>query len=201
MKKNIYTFILGFLIITINISNIRGLLQNYYGFYFPENDAEKLETNKLYVFLSKIQETPIYNYFTTYTGFETGYGFFSPNVASDFVVDFILYDAKNNIISKVNFIPLENKESIVRLTSAYSIFLNTEKKDASKLEQEKSRILLKGLAYQNLIANSKASKIKANLYLYHYPTLEQMESQTLENPIMILNYSKTYTRKDYENWN
>ncbi len=201
MKKTAYSLLLIFVVFIITVSNVKGLLQNYYGFYYPEKEDEKLSSNPIYPLLSRIQEVELYNYFTTYTGLETDYGFFAPNVASDFIVDFEVLDKKNNSIAKVNFVPLSNKESYVRLTTSYSLFLYSEQKNKSEMEKQKSRLLLKGLAYQNLIAYPEAAKIKANLYLYHYPTLEQLHANKLRKPLMILSGSSTYTYKDYENWN
>lgn len=201
MKKKAYSLLLIFVVFVITVSNVKGLLQNYYGFYYPDKEDEKLASNLIYPLLSRIQEVELYNYFTTYTGLETGYGFFAPNVASDFIVDFEVLDSKNNSIAKVNFVPLANKESYVRLTTSYSLFLYSEQKNKTEMEKQKSRLLLKGLAYQNLIAYPEATKIRANLYLYHYPTLEQLQANKLRKPLMILSGSSIYTYKDYENWN
>jgi hypothetical protein len=38
--------------------------------------------------------------FTSYTGFDTGYGFYAPNVASDFVMSFELKDEKGTILEE-----------------------------------------------------------------------------------------------------
>lgn len=199
MKKTIQCLLLFVVVTVIIISNTRGLLQNYYSFYYPEQES-KLDENQIYSNLKKVSNYRLYNLFATYTGLETGYGFFSPNVASDFIVYFTVYDKQNKVIKTTNFTPLNSKESLIRITTAYNMFLSYNKNNLADMETQKCLVLLKGLAHKNLIQNNEASKVKADLYLYHYPLLSQLKENKEMKPIQLFYGTKSFTFKSYENW-
>ena len=197
--KKVQVTVLALLLLIITITNIRGLLQNYYGFYYPEDKSRKSK-NRLLSFLNDIQDYRYYNVFNTYSGLETGYGFFAPNVASDFVVHFTLYDEKNMPVDSTNFIPLSSKEGMIRITTAYNMFLELNNSDSVSQENQKLLIFIKGMAGRTLEYYAPAVAVKADLYLYHFPTLSQLKADREMQPLMLLFYTKTFTSKDYETW-
>jgi hypothetical protein len=58
--------------------------------------------------------------FTSYTGFDTGYGFYAPNVASDFVMSFELKDEKELFWKKnVTIFQKQRKQSKIHYCFQY----------------------------------------------------------------------------------
>jgi hypothetical protein len=149
MKKKGQVLLLVIILFTIIVVNIRSTLENYYGFYFSDK-KDKIKSNVVYNALSFVEDSRLYNLFNTYTGLETGYGFFAPNVASEFIVDFTLYDKQNRVIAHNNMIDLKNKESVIRVSTALGLFLEVKPGDTSGMAYQKAIILLKGLSYKNL---------------------------------------------------
>jgi hypothetical protein len=199
MKKSLQLLLIAFILTLITVVNIRGMIQNYYGFYYPDKD-DKLNDNGLYRSLSFIEDNRTLNLFLSYTGFETGYGFFAPNVASDFITAFTVYNPQGQVIDTSNFIRVRNKESFIRISSAYTLFLEYVKEDTLSIEYQKCNIFLQGLALKILQHVRNADKVRADLYLFHYPLLQQLEKEKRRKPDYILYASKVYTLHDYANW-
>lgn len=182
-----------FVITLICAVNIRAILHSYYGFY----EIDGLEENFTYQSLGFVESNYAVNDFLMYSGMETGYGFFAPNVASDFITIFSLYDERDSLIEEMNFVPLKNKESVMRIASAYTMFL--EYSDTTNtLNHQKCDIFLKGLALKVLqSAPSVASSVTVRLYLYHHPTLEMLSDSAIADPQYFLVDMKNYSRNDF----
>ena len=84
--------------------------------------------------------------------------------------------------------------------TGYSMFMTYEYKDTTNTEYLKSNIYLKGLGIQCLKQNPVAEKVYVDLYLYHYPTLNQLISKELEKPKYVL-YTRKVIHKDEVDWN
>ena len=76
---------------------LKGTFDGYYGFYYENKDYKK---PLFYKISENIAESKPVNIFTSYTGFDTGYGFYAPNVASDFVMSFELKDQNGKILEQ-----------------------------------------------------------------------------------------------------
>ncbi len=200
MKRKIQLLVLAFILFTIIVVNIRATLDNYYGFYFPK-EKNRAARAPLYRALSFVESNRVYRLFNTYSGLETGYGFFAPNVASEFVVSFTLYDGHHQVLDSCISVDFHNKESFMRMISAYSMFFEYKEGDTLNPEYQKCIIFLKGLSYQMLLQTKRATSVKTNLYLYHYPMLEQLRERKMNSPVYFLYTSKTYQLNDYANWN
>ena len=77
--------------------------------------------NIQYFFDAISNVTPVYTFFK-YTGLDTGYGFFSPNVASDFLIIHEIYKDgnKTNALSDTR---LKSKEGVLRFANINTIFM------------------------------------------------------------------------------
>jgi hypothetical protein len=161
--------------------NIRGMLLGYYGFYHTKQDAGN---NKLYNSLSFVDDYRPYNLFLTYSGLETGYGFFAPNVASDFIVDL---EGQDSLGRPVDMAPLfKTKEGFLRMNTASSMFMYHATKDSSAYEHEKCRIFLKGIAMRLMERDRSISRITARVFLYHHPLLGDINTLRQTKPAYIL---------------
>lgn len=180
-------FLLLFLVFTIGL---KGTFDGYYGFYYDKEDYKK---PFVYELSNKITDFEPVSMFTAYTGFDTGYGFFAPNVASDFVLLFELQDAEGNVLEERIMPELKNKESIVRYTSVFNMFMDkviTSKKKSESQYHQYLDIVLKQIAKSVLKENYGAAKCTAKLYLYDYPTLERYKKGEKKDNLILISQIK-----------
>lgn len=168
---------------------LKSTFDGYFGFYYEDGQYNKPFAYKATE--SIIQTVPI-NVFLSYTGFDTGYGFFAPNVASDFVLMFDIQDSLGRTIQQCAMPRFKQKESSVRYTSVYNMFLD---KITKREEQESNKyleyldIVVRQIAVTVKKDYSGAAYINAKLYLYDYPSMEQYrKGDRKEKAILISEY-------------
>ena len=118
-KKLIKLLMISFILVVILVSAIESSLNGYYNFYYENKKIEKNIFEKITNEAFNI--TPI-NFFATYTGFDTGYGFFAPNVSSDFLLVFKVYDPKGRLVKTIKNVHFKSKESNLRFSVVNSMF-------------------------------------------------------------------------------
>lgn len=123
----------------------------------------------------RINNNPIYrNTLFTYAGFDTGYGFFAPNVSSNFVII-----SQNSNKSYISDDLLKTNEGKMRFMNANDIFFKNFKKEKNT-EHEKDQIAVNKIILKriNTVFEEKYnSKFKTSVYLYEHPKLEDMASR------------------------
>jgi hypothetical protein len=121
--------------------------------------AERVNNSILY-------RNPIF----TYTGFDTGYGFFAPNVSSNFV---IYSEDSHNVYNSSEL--LHTNEGKTRFISANDIFFNNfgNKKNEDKMAANK--IILKRI--NKMFEKKYNSKFTTTVYLYEYPRLGEINTK------------------------
>lgn len=195
MKIQIYSkvaqiigiFILLFLILTIGL---KGTFDGYYGFYHEDGKYNK---PIIYTLTEKIIAFPPISFFMAYTGFDTGYGFFAPNVASDFVLLFEIYDKNGQLIEQRVMPNFKNKESVVRYTSAFNMFLDKIPNGQNKTNNQYDKyldIIIKQITRSVLEATPQATHIISKLYLYDYPTIEAFKKGDTKEKVILLSEFK-----------
>ncbi|WP_117880811.1 hypothetical protein [Aureibaculum luteum] len=188
-----YTFVF-FVIFILTISvNTRGTIKSYTQFYKADKADSILSKNNLFNATLFIEKEPI-SIFLSYTGLETGFGFFAPNVASEYITEFKVYSEDSTLIKTSNFPHLKRKESITRIKSAYLMFEEYFNDDKDSLRLKKCNIFLKGLALRVLLDEEKGKYVHSKVYLYHHPLLGQLEDEPEMIPIYTLIKSQKYTK-------
>ncbi|VXB13810.1 conserved hypothetical protein [Flavobacterium sp. 9AF] len=190
MKKKLQLAGIFTVLLLVFIVGLKGTFDGYYGFYYAEKEYKKPITFTLTEEIIKLK--PV-SFFLSYTGFDTGYSFFAPNVASDFVLLFELKDQEGNIIENKIMPAFKNKESITRYTSVYNMFLDKISTEDGSMKDNKYQqyldIIVKQIAVSVKKENPKASTITARLYLYHYPDLKSYQKgEKSERLILIGEY-------------
>lgn len=183
------------IILLISFVNIVAITDSYFEFYYPHEETSHKE-NFFYKTSKRIIDLAPIDVLLSYTGLDTGYGFFAPNVASDFVTKFTLTDEENQIISEELLVPLENRVSITRLSSAYNNFLKYTEIDTTGFSEDICDLLLKGLALNVLKNNEEACKVDTKLFLYHYPTLIEKQIDQNASARFILVKNESFTTND-----
>ncbi|MCO6162227.1 hypothetical protein [Flavobacterium sp. NRK F7] len=187
MKKKLQligVFTVLFLVFTVGL---KGTFDGYYGFYYAEKEYNKPAIYTLSEEIIKLKPVSI---FLSYTGFDTGYSFFAPNVASDFVLLFELKDDKGQVIENKIMPAFKNKESITRYTSVYNMFLDKISAEGGTLKDNKYQqyldIIVKQIAVSVKNENPATKTITARLYLYHYPDLKSYKKGEKSEQLILI---------------
>jgi hypothetical protein len=172
------------ILLGIVLNNIKLGLDGYYTFYYGE---EKDEENIVYRFARYCTDLPGCAQWYQLTGMATGYGFFSPNVASDFVVLFELKDANGQVYKTLETPLIQSKEGNMRFYTFLGVYMDKIlSKEENKVPDKYERLLDVMLKQLGLYVkrHTGAQSVGVSLYLYDYPSLR--EFQLFKKPRLIL---------------
>jgi hypothetical protein len=179
-------FVVLFIVFTLGL---KSTFDGYFGFYFEEGKYKKPWA---YQATETIIETGPVSVFLAYTGFDTGYGFFAPNVASDFVLLFDIQDSLGSTIHQCAMPRFKQKESSVRYTSVYNMFLDKitkKKEDEGNMYLEYLDVVIRQIAVSVKKDYPDAAHVNARLYLYDYPSMEKYrKGDRKEKAVLISEY-------------
>ena len=168
-------------VIAISV-NVRGTIKHYTEFYYQKDSHERLAKNSFYQLFKFVNWQPV-STIMTYTGLDTGFGFFAPNVASEYITEFHVFD-KDSLLLTTQYFPILKKESRLRLSSAYGDFQEYLEVKPDSIKLKKCNILLKGLSLKVLSEHKNGNFVNSSVYLYHYPLLSQLKANPRMEPIM-----------------
>jgi hypothetical protein len=190
MKKKAQLLGIFIIILLVFTVGLRGTFDGYFGFYYQD---KKYVKPYAFTLSEEIIKWEPVSAFLSYTGLDTGYGFFAPNVASDFILMFELKDKQGKVTQNRIMPNFKNKESIVRYTSVFNMFLDKIAAEGVEKKENKYQqyldVILKQIAINVKKQNPNTDKISAKLYLYDYPSLANFKkNKSLERLIFISEY-------------
>lgn len=187
---------IGALLLVICANAANTAFDSYYGFYYEDTNTEQLiaENPTASLATSIAQAKPV-RMFCGYTGFGTGYGFFAPNVASDFITLYEVKDECGASLRQINLPPFHHKESVVRYLSATGMFLDKITKDSIELGLQKDflDVIQRQLADYVRRHDTTAASVTLDLYLYDYVTLAAAPEAVMYEDLFYVD-SQTSTR-------
>lgn len=180
MQKKGYLIFVFSLIFIILLSSIKTTLDSFYNYY------RDYKQNTITLYLDNIYRYKPLNIFNSYTGFETGYGFFGTNVSSDFVIAYELYDSKGKNMGKHRF-KLNGKEGSLRFSSINKLFLDQLTNKNDDIYNKYIGIVMKEIA--SFIYKKYEGKYSVHLmvYLYHFPSLKEYSKGKNKTDLFLLN--------------
>ncbi|WP_313000537.1 hypothetical protein [Chryseobacterium gleum] len=165
-REKIYLTIAFTIISIILLSSIKTTLDSIYNYYqYDKGDNLNKSISAVY----NIKPLRVFN---SYTGFETGYGFFGTNVSSDFVVIYDLLDKQGRKVESYKF-KLNTKEASVRFTSLNRLFLDKLTEDNNDMFNKYVDIVLKEMTKYVYRKYHGKYGVHIKVYLYNYPTLKE----------------------------
>ncbi|KIA96639.1 hypothetical protein OC25_02645 [Pedobacter kyungheensis] len=173
-KQNLFLSFALFHFLVIILISISTTINSWYQLYH-ENSKQNKEPRAIKT-LNSISRSFLISNYTFFTGLDTGYGFFAPNVASVCQIQFIVKNESNKIIDILYMPEFSNVESISRYATLMGKFQERLKQYNVK---EKSNYLLyldvvvKSMSKQILKKYPPKSKMDVILFLPKYPTLKQ----------------------------
>jgi len=182
------TGIILWILIAVCVSSWITGYGGYLSFYEKEEDPL---FNK---FRSFIYKQKGYQFFVNYTGLNTGYGFFSPNVSSDFVITHKAYKQGKEEMTFSNTM-FKTREGAMRFTNINAIYMDkidSIENDSIQLDSLRSKYLDLILNRMNTeqLKTTEADSINTTLFLYHFPFLKEYPNVQPQF-ITIENHTKT----------
>lgn len=180
MKKQLYFTISLVVIFIVLLSSIKTTLDSYHSYY---KDTKK---GKLSAACDNIYSFKPLRVFTSYTGLETGYGFFGTNVSSDFALSYELYDSSKKKVARHNF-KLVSNEGSLRFMSMNRLFLErlTESSDNELFKKYIEIVMTEISKYIYKKYNGKYS-VNLKVYLYNFPSLKDYANGKVQTELFLL---------------
>lgn len=166
-------------------------------FYYNQKE---LSNNLLYQFLCKLSDNKLLYVLSSYTGFDTGYGFFAPNVSSDCIIKIKIFDKNISAIEEGyadNFIKFKRRESYIRFwgyTKKFVDILDSLKQDSISIKL--TEIYVKQLCrciYNERNDTNIIDHFECTVYLFDYPKI--FERKYKINEISLYEIRKIYVNK------
>lgn len=177
-------FIIASILLIVIATSVVTTSDSYHSFYYGNDKSyqEKL----FYKIADAVVSFPPVRTFSKYTGFDTGYGFFAPNVASDFVILFKIYDEQGKQIKILENLPFKTKEGFIRFSNVHSIYLDKFEDEISPTWNCYLDIILKQMVISVKKANCvDACCVDAELYLYDFPEMKQYRNGAKHQLILV----------------
>lgn len=173
--------VVGLSLFVICLFSFLSDIDGYYTFYKKD---KPLIIKKLDAFS---QSLPI-NFIGKYTGAETGYGFFGPNVSSDFIFEISIYDENGNIKNTLNRIPIKSKEGALRLGCINNMFID-KLDDIDEKHNRYLDIILEQITKRIKKDYPKNYRVEMKMYLYEYPSIIQFnKGNNIAKKVLIKDY-------------
>ncbi len=184
-----------FVLSVVFISSVKLTFDGYYGFYY---EGKKYEPSFFAKVFDRLYDAPPVKFFSTYTGFDTGYGFFAPNVASNVVYVFEVYDETGHlVVRRFNDLGLKTKEGNLRFETFNLLFLDklteightSEAGEMEILNDKYLDLLVKQMTRHVKKFYPDEYKVVTLLYLHDFPSIKRYKEGERERLILIKKYA------------
>lgn len=163
MKKILFLFFVIFHFSVIIYNNIKIEAKAISKHVFKETDENNVVERPSNNIIHKVV-----SFYSKYTGTETGYGFYGPNVSSQVVLVVTKIDEQGRTIS-IDLPRLISHDANIRLCNAMDLFLN--KIDNYDTTYDKyMNLVLKSMALWTMNTDIRCKKIIADLLIYDVRT-------------------------------
>lgn len=128
--------------------------------------------------------------YSKYTGAETGYGLYAPNVSSDIVIMLTSIDQHGRIIS-IESPKLSTCEARIRFSSAAGLFMEKTGK-LEKTRDQYLNLMLKSIAMWTREQQPGCARVHADLLVYDLPTADEVKKEQHPSYIKLGHYEYTF---------
>jgi hypothetical protein len=127
-------------------------------------------------------DTSVYSMYSNYTGTNSGYGFYGPNVGSEFILSFTVVDKEGNVLGKhrrpSDIIQTESKQRFDLCT--YPMMMRIEQGSENKLLEDYFKVLLHQIGESIYDQYDVANKVIAEVYVHNFPTIAETVAGEVE---------------------
>lgn len=170
----------------ILFTNTFGIIEDYYTL----EDPNGIHTEDLKIGLI-IGESPIFKTYANYSGTSSGYGFYSPNVGSEFVMSFAVLDQDGKILGQhQNPINFKQKESLSRFSlCTLPMMQRIIIKESNEIYDNYFKVMMHQIAESIKDSYAEGYKVVAEIYIHKYPNIERSLNGETENFALLERYT------------
>jgi len=132
----------------------------------------------------------VFDWYSKYTGAETGYGLYAPNVSSDIVIMMTCIDAHGRIIS-IESPKLSTCEARLRFSSAAGMFME-KTGPLDKTRNQYLDVVLKSMAMWTHEQKAGCKQVFADLLVYDLPSAHAIQEQKHPSYIKLGHYEYNF---------
>lgn len=142
--------------------------------YFDLNNPDQTQSKNLKIGLA-IENSPIFKIYSNYTGTNSGYGFFAPNVGSEFVMTFTVLDCENKLLGEHQSPQsLKQNESRSRFNlCAYPMMERIMLGEQNLIYSSYFNVMLHQIAEDINSNYNTGHKVVSEIYMHQYPKIEE----------------------------
>jgi hypothetical protein len=156
----------------------------------------------LALFREAIHLRPVQSY-AHFSGAETGFAFFAPQVGSQYISHFHVYDAEDNLLESHSLPQLHQQESMHRYAAFLDLFqeLIAKEKEDDHLDRRYARAVLHSMGQRLGSKIEGANQVKCSISVYRHPKLKpdlKGSENTEQRAGLITIFENTVDLKAYE---
>jgi hypothetical protein len=195
IRNNLFFIFFALHFLLILLVCFKSLVHTVYTTYITKETDDKTKLEKL---IGSITSNTAINFYGTYSGTINPYGYFAPNVASSYIIEFSCFDKQNQVVSKFILPPFERIESINRYSSLLGNFQEILKDMDNHGTKNRDKI---GLRYLNVVIKSMNKglldkkkgiyKVKSVLFLYDQPSIDSFRIKNKAKLIILKKYESS----------
>lgn len=172
-KQAVFLIFLTLHLLVILAVCVKSTIANYTGFYkvAPAGPARHAMQAA-----DVVSSLPGIRQYSVLAGVDAGYGFFAPNVASEYVLAFDCYGADSALRYRQGLPAFAQRESTTRYVTMLGSFQDKlmamlDGKEASSAEQRHLNAIVRSMAMNMLAKDDSLAHVRAVLYVYDFPSL------------------------------
>jgi hypothetical protein len=166
--------------------NVNGLVGDYHTMS-KSNDAQEKDVK----IGTAITSSPIFRAYSNYSGTDTSYGFFSPNVGSEFVMSFAVSDRNGKRLGEHQApASLQQNESIVRFNMcAFPMMDKIMLKEPNELFDKYFEVMMHQIAENIKDTYETGYKVVSEIYIHQPPTIKEAQEGTKDKLVLLERYT------------
>ena len=171
MKKLLFLVFAAMHIAIIIYNNVIIEEQSILRFFYSKNEAG----NAMNTLAGNSLLYNAFNAYSKYTGAETGFGFYAPNVASDIILLQTTYDEAGKVLS-IATPKFRSKEATIRYVSAMGLFMDKiDNRDT--VHQKYMNAILKSIVLYTFNTKKDCRKVVTDLLVYNLPPARNIKNK------------------------
>ena len=166
--------------------NIHGLMRDHLMFF----DSDETQIMDLKIGFA-IESSPIFKTYANYTGTNSGYGFFSPNVGSEFVMSFSVFDHKEKLLGEHQApLSLQQNESHARFNlCTYPMMERIMLEEPNEIYDKYFEVMMHQIAKNIKDSYQTGHRVISEIYIHRPTTIQECLDGKPERLVLLERYS------------
>lgn len=169
-------------IICLLLINVEGLVNDY----LTMMNTDETQEQDLKIGFA-FESNPVFKIYANYTGTNSGYGFYSPNVGSEFVMSFMVLDTKGKLLGEHQSpISLQQKESHSRFNlCTFPMMDRIMLKEPNEIYDKYFEVMMHQIAKNIKDTYQTGYKVISEIYIHRSTTIKESLDRKTEKLVLL----------------